>query len=156
DPFYPSLYLVPQLIFIYVFYPLYGASVNREAFEMIGGGFDELVAYQTAIIAFLFSLFIGIRVGSRRRQAQTSVAVHPSNESMLYAIAVVCAGMGVGVWVYMLENRGGFAAAYGTAYGGGSADGEGFLREAMYLGLVAALLVMVARKDRGLRGRDWS
>src|SRR5262249_51560161 len=155
DPFYPTLYLLPQLAFIYVIYPLYGASVDRELFEMVGGGFDELTLYQTAIIAFLFSLFIGIRVGSRRRQEQTNVAVPASKESMLYGAALVCAGAGIVAWLYMVENGGGFAAAYGAAYGGGSAD-EGYIREAAYLGTVAVLLVMAARKNKGLRVIDWS
>lgn len=107
-----------------------------------------------AIIAFLFSFIIGIRVGSHRRGTPISIAVSTSNESMIYLGAVVFAGIGVVAWLYMLANVGGFAVAYGISYGGGSAD-SGFVVEARFLGIVAAPLVMLARRKRGLRAIDW-
>lgn len=38
DAFYPTLYLCPQLAFVYVFYPLRSAAVDHELFESLAGG----------------------------------------------------------------------------------------------------------------------
>jgi hypothetical protein len=55
----------------------------------------------------------------------------------------------------MVENVGGFTAAYSAVYGGGWAD-SGYVREAMFLGLATPPLVMMARRKTGLRLIDWS
>src|SRR6266566_1238095 len=64
DPFYPTIYLCPQLAFVYVFYPLQGAIADKGLFEALGGGPDALVEYQAAILFCLILFVIGIRVGA--------------------------------------------------------------------------------------------
>jgi hypothetical protein len=83
DPFYPTIYLCPQLAFVYVFYPFQSMSSDRDLFETIGGGQDQLILYQIAISGFLLSLVIGIRVGSYRRYELVGIAVPKSNERMI-------------------------------------------------------------------------
>jgi hypothetical protein len=155
DPFYPTIYLCPQLAFVYVFYPFQGMSFDREMFEAIGGGQDQLILYQTAIFGFVLSMVVGIRVGSYRRHERVGVVVPKNNERMIYGAALLFGGTGIAAWVYMLENVGGFAAAYGSFYGGGWAE-SGYVREAMFLGLATPPLVMLARRNRGLHFIDWS
>lgn len=153
DVFHPTIYCVPQLLFLYVIFPVYGLAIDDYEFLSRGGYWDQLEYFQLAVTLVCFALIAGIWWGCRgARGAERPVTIESSRA--LFRIACVFGVVGVLAWIIGIINVGGFSAAYGRAYGGGW-DDSGYVREAAQLGFVATPLLVFSLRGRGMAPRHW-
>jgi hypothetical protein len=95
----------------------------------------------------------GIWWGTRRVRG----AVRPigeDNPRAIFIVAILFGLLGLIAWIVGIINVGGFAAAYGRAYGGGW-DDSGYVREAAQFGFVAVPLLILSRRQGGMRPHHW-
>jgi len=151
DLFYPTIYIVPMCLFFYVVFPIVGVSADEEQFFSFGGGEDALGVYQCVALLVIVSLVAGIQVGSRGRRTMPGRKL---GSASIYTLATVIGIAGFSAWLYTIEDVGGFESAYGRAYGGGWAE-SGYMREAMFAGVLSAPMIILARRSRGMRVIDW-
>ena len=156
DPFHPLICIGPTLVFLYAYLPLYLSITQRE--ELRGYLADgDLVYVQSLNGLGAIALCLGILFGSAAATAgRPPPPSLPSDDvaRRLAAAAVLLGLVGLAAYGYMLANVGGFAGAYGRAYGGVWAD-SGYVRDLQYLTIAALLLLLAARTGRRLSGIDW-
>lgn len=137
DVFHPLVLTMPIFAFIYGYMPLTQAA-SGELYSYITkeqASFAQWLALGV-LLAFIAGCFRG---------AQTSVSptgppvVHDSR--ILYRGAMFLGGVGFLAWLYMLKAGGGLSGLYGSAYGGAWND-IGYVRDSVYLLLVAILILL--------------
>ena len=156
DPFHPAIYLGPMLVFLYAFLPLYLSFTQREELRGLLDD-DDLVYVQTLNAFGAISLCLGVLLGGAPARAAGAVLPWLPSEEFGRRLAGAAVGLGLiglAAYGYMLANVGGFAGAYGRAYGGVWAD-SGHVRDLQYLTVAALVLLLTARTGRGLSGVDW-
>jgi hypothetical protein len=153
DVFHPTIFSVPQLLFLYVAFPIYGLSVDQYEFLSRAGYWDELANFQLLADLIACAVILGIWWGSR----YTGNGLLPSvdqNSRAIFAISIMFGVLGLTAWLSGIINVGGFAAAYGRAYGGGW-DDSGYVREAAQFGFIAAPLLILSRRRQRMRWQHW-
>lgn len=153
DVFHPTIFCVPQLLFLYVAYPLHGLSTDEYEFLSRAGYWDELTKFQLIADLVSISVMLGIWWGSRRTRENTKPIVE-QNTSAIFILAVLFGVSGLTAWLVGIANVGGFLAAYGRAYGGGW-DDRGYVREASQFGFVAVPLLIMSLRKTGMRWYHW-
>ena len=153
DVFYPSFYLIPQLIYFFVALPTIAIISDVELFKLYGGGWDSLVEFQAVTLGCLIGLLLGIRIGAN---VKTSRGIEPGARSGLglYAAGCFLGGVGLTAWVLEIIPYGGLSVVYGVSYGGGWSD-IGYFREASLLGIAAVPMILLARSGKPMRWIDW-
>lgn len=153
DVFHPTIYCVPQLVFLYVGLPLYGLTTDEFEFLSRAGYWDELSKFQIVADVMCLALVGGIWRGARYAR-KASVPIVQQNPNTILAVGIAFGLLGSLAWIVGIINVGGFDAAYGHAYGGGW-DDSGYIREAAQFGFVATPLVILARRHGGMKPRHW-
>jgi len=153
DVFHPTIFCVPQLLFLYVALPIYGLKNDEFEFLSRAGYWDKLSDFQFVADIMCVALILGISWGCRRTR-NASPPLLDQNPKMILAIGVAFGAIGSFAWIVGVINVGGFEAAYGHAYGGGW-DDSGYVREAAQFGFVATPLIILARRHGGMRPRHW-
>ena len=154
DIFYPTIYILPQMIFLYFYNPLLLWSYDVDRFIWAAGGFEWLADLQLAATLLMLCLVVGIRIGSRSHRRTRRQSAYLLDRRWAMVLGVVFGFFGFFAWLQGIANVGGFMAAYGRAYGGGWAD-SGYVREAAFAGIVAVPLIMLSRQGRKMRAVDW-
>jgi hypothetical protein len=138
DVFHPAIICGSMLFFLYVYMPLrLLADDTLQAYLRE----DQAVFAQLVNLVGVTAVMAGIWRGQRswkasRQHRQTSAG-------RLFTGSVILGVLGLSAHVYMLAFVGGFAAAYGESYGGGSAD-LGYIRDATVLIVPATLTIFFA------------
>lgn len=153
DVFHPTIFCVPQLLFLYVGLPLYGLATDEFEFLSRAGYWDELARFQLIADVMCLALIVGIWRGAHYAR-RASAPIVQRNPNAILAVGVVFGLLGSLAWIVGIINVGGFDAAYGHAYGGGW-DDSGYIREAAQFGFVATPLVILSRCRGGMRPRHW-
>lgn len=156
DPFYPAIILLPQLAFLYGYMPLELQLADPTQFKDFTGG-DAVYRYQALAVLLILCLIGGIWSATRRLSRRTTrwQMLELRSPDRVFLIAVALGALGLAAWLTMILNVGGFAVAYGSAYGGGW-HSSGYIREFRFLGLIGALLIYMARTGKGVRPVDWA
>ena len=152
DVFHPTLFCVPQLIFLYVALPIHGLATDELEFLSRAGYWDQLTGFQLIADVMCFALIAGISWGCRG--ATNTPAPIMQNYKAIFMVGVAFGLLGSSAWIIGIVNVGGFDAAYGHAYGGGW-DDSGYIREAAQFGFVATPLIMLSRRHGGMRPQHW-
>ncbi|WP_045835451.1 hypothetical protein [Hyphomicrobium sp. 99] len=153
DVFHPTIYCVPQLMFLYVALPLYGLATDEFEFVSRAGYWDELADFQFIAAVMCMALIFGIRWGART-VGGPPISIGEQDARAIFAVAILFGILGFVAWIVGIINVGGFDAAYGRAYGGGW-DDSGYVREAAQFGLIAAPLLVLSRRKGGMRLQHW-
>ncbi len=153
DVFHPTIYCVPQLVYLYVALPLYGLSIDEFEFISRAGYWDELAAFQLIAGIMCVALILGIWWGASGVVSRTRSLAEQDSKA-IFSVAVLFGILGSLAWIVGIINVGGFDAAYGRAYGGGW-DDSGYVREAGQFGFVAAPLLVLSRRKGGMRLQHW-
>jgi hypothetical protein len=153
DVFHPTIFCVPQLLFLYVAMPLFGLATDEFEFVSRAGYWDLLTEFQFIAGIMSMALVGGIWCGARHA-GRVSSAISERDAKAIFLVAVLFGVLGSVAWIAGIINVGGFSAAYGRAYGGGW-DDSGYVREAAQLGFVAAPLLILSRRNGGMRTQDW-
>jgi hypothetical protein len=154
DVLHPAVVILPQFLFIYAFMPLMILLVEDEQrFVWFNGSEDAVIVYQLIAALLTASFGLGIFTGARQNRSDPAVTVTLS-PNILFAFALICGFGSFAISVIAMYSAGGLQAAYGQAYGGVYIR-EGYLSEARNLCLVAVPLLLLARKQGGMRTTDW-
>lgn len=153
DVFHPTIFCVPQLLFLYVAYPIHGLATDEYEFLSRAGYWEELTNFQFVADIISISVILGIWWGCRRTRGN-SKPISEQNTAAIFLIAILFGVAGLMAWLVGIANVGGFAAAYGRAYGGGW-DDSGYVREAAQFGFVAVPLLILSRRKSGMRWYHW-
>lgn len=153
DVFHPTIFCVPQLLFLYVWLPLYGLATDQFEFLSRAGYWDELASFQLVADVMCVAFLAGIWRGARNARRISSPIVQ-QNPNAVLAVGVAFGILGSLAWIIGIINVGGFSAAYGHAYGGGW-DDSGYIREAAQFGFVATPLVILSRRHGKMQARHW-
>jgi len=153
DVFHPTIFCVPQCLFLYVWLPVYGLANDEFEFLSRAGYWDELVKFQLVASIMCLALILGIWRGARYAR-RASAPIVQQNPHAIMAVGVAFGALGALTWLIGIINVGGFAAAYGHAYGGGW-DDSGYIREAAQFGFVATPLIILSRRHGGMQPRHW-
>jgi hypothetical protein len=154
DPFHPTIYCVPQMLFLYVAFPIYGLETDQYEFLSRAGYWDGLNEFQIIADAMCLAMLSGIWWGGRNAR-RTPISALQQNSGMIFATALAFGSLGFVAWIVGIINVGGFDAAYGHSYGGGW-DDSGYVREAAQFGFVATPLIILTRRNGGMRLRHWA
>lgn len=153
DVFHPTIFCVPQLLFLYVAYPIHGLATDEYEFLSRAGYWDELTKFQLIANVMSMAVILGIWWGSRHTRVDSRPIVE-QNIAAIFALALLFGVAGLTAWLIGIANVGGFVAAYGRAYGGGW-DDSGYVREASQFGFVAVPLLILSRRKTGMRWYHW-
>jgi hypothetical protein len=153
DVFHPTMFCVPQCLFLYAWLPIYGATSDEFEFASRAGYWDELAKFQLVANVMCIALILGIWRGGRHAR-KASAPILQQNPNAILAVGVAFGSLGALTWLIGIINVGGFAAAYGHAYGGGW-DDSGYVREAAQFGFVATPLIILSRRHGGMQPRHW-
>jgi hypothetical protein len=153
DVFHPTIFCVPQLLFLYVAMPLYGLATDKLEFLSRAGYWDELANFQLIADIMCVALIAGITRASRHAMINRP-PIDRQNPKAIFFVGIAFGLLGSAAWITGIINVGGFDAAYGHAYGGGW-DDSGYVREAAQFGFVATPLIMLSRRHGGMRPRHW-
>lgn len=144
DPLHPAIFLGPLLGYSYVAEPLLLSDVVAEWFHSTNDVLMVLALNCFCIIALAAGMSF-----RRRSSRQPLVAKHSFHTAILLQIAFILSAAGALGFAWGIVNVGGFAEAYSRHKGGGRYS-SGYVGEAINLGLIAAMLVGVARWRKGL------
>ena len=156
DPFHPLIYTLPMFGYLYGFMPLEIWREDPARFALYAGGRANL--FHHGVVVGLILSFAGGVWWATRGITRRSAAWRPMrivDPRLLQTVGLGIGCVAVAAWTYMILRRGGLLAAYGEAYGGGSA-GSGYIVEMPYLGIVGATLIYLARVGRKMRPVDWA
>ncbi len=154
DPLHPMIYLGGMAFFLHAFLPLYLEITQPD--ELLGYLRQSDLDYaQTIAFLGILSLCGGVWLGAHRAPAYSPAPyVHLTSAARVRLVraAVALAALGLISWIYQISHSGGLYAVYGHAYGWFGAD-SGYVSETFQLGLLGALLLLLAR--RGCRLGPW-
>jgi oligosaccharide repeat unit polymerase len=157
DPFHPAIVVCPLLFVAYVWTPLSG--VRDESI------FGLLSVEQLSVVLSTNALFIAayltgclwFSVGKGHRRMLTPIArqqvfLNLQRQRIEIIVAVAAVYAHIGYWIG-IRNAGGFAAAYGSAKGGGAVS-SGYLGDAPLAAYPAFLLFGLSRHGKRLTLTD--
>lgn len=153
DVFHPTIFCVPQLLFLYVAYPIHGLATNDYEFLSRGGYWDELTNFQITADIMSIAVISGIWWGAHQMQGNAKPLAE-QNAALIFLLAMMFGITALVAWLVGIANVGGFEAAYGRAYGGGW-DDSGYVREAAQFGFVAVPLLILSQRKTGMRWYHW-
>ncbi len=137
DVFHPALIIGPMCLFVYVYMP--AKLINsKDLFTFVSE--EQATSYQLLVVFTLAMLFAGTLVGSRYRPTDVKPLIK-ANRDTLHMGGYLFGGIGFLAFAYTVHNAGGFATAFGSAYGGGWSD-IGYIRDAAYLTIVAMVILL--------------
>lgn len=147
DVFHPLVVIGPMLAFLYAWMPY--KLLEHNGLDRFFAT-DQLHFVQTLNICGVFAFSVAaLAVGVRFRTPE--LAAHSPRTLRRLLVGSALLGMvGFGCWLTTILNVGGFEAAFGTAYTGGS-DASGYVRDGTMLLLVAVLLAMTSLSSGGPR-----
>ena len=147
DVFHPLVLIGPMLFFLYAWMPY--KLLSNNALDRFFST-DQLKHVQTLNILGVFAFCVAaLLVGVRFRKPQLE-RYSPRVLKRLLVGSAILGTIGFGCWLTTILNVGGFEAAFGTAYTGGS-DASGYVRDGTMLLLVAVLLAMTSLSAGGPR-----
>jgi hypothetical protein len=152
DVFHPTLFCVPQLLFLYVALPIHGLVTDELEFLSRAGYWDQITRFQFIVDIMCFALIAGVSWGCRGA-TNTPIPIM-RNPKAIFMVGIAFGLLGSTAWIIGIANVGGFDAAYGHAYGGGW-DDSGYVREAAQFGFVATPLIILSRRHGGMRAQHW-
>jgi hypothetical protein len=138
DPFHPAVIMLPMFAFIYVIMPLFQIH-SGAVFALVGE--QDLIRVQSIVVAGLICLIIGINRGSLAPPAALNPELIGYSPEILHKGAYAIGSIGLCAWFFVIHAGGGFTSVFGQANGRGWSD-LGFVREAVYLLIVAVLLLI--------------
>lgn len=150
DVFHPLMFVTPMATFIYVYMPLKLIS-SGDLFAYV----DEQQAEFAQMLAILVlgAFTAGCIWGTRAPVSQTGPPA-VLDPRVLYRGAMFLGGLGFLAWLYMLHAGGGLSGLYGSAYGGAWND-IGYVRDSVYLLLVAILILLSPQVFAPRRASWW-
>jgi hypothetical protein len=146
-----------MLFYLYSYLPI--SLVRQDAASLQ----FYLTVQQLDYVQFIYFLGVlcvcsGVLYGSKKVSFQPSVKqnwVLPTKvRRRLKNAAIVCGILGILGFVYGITQVGGFVAAYGDAYGGGT-SASGYIREAILLTLPALIWLMVSQLNQKITLQTW-
>ena len=149
DAFHPMMFIGPMLLFLYAWMPyklLTGNGLDR-FFDN-----DQLVHVQLLNTLGVLAFVVGVlMVGTRWSRTMEPQAPLSARTLKRLLIAAACIGIvGLACWIVTIVTVGGFTAAFGTSYTGGSSD-SGYVRDGVMFLLVAVLLALAVLARGGPR-----
>jgi hypothetical protein len=150
DVFHPLFYLLAQCGFIYVYMPLRLIS-DGALFAYITE--PQGIFTQTLILLCLVALTVGCFLGSAKRHPRARASTSPVNVDVLTRGAYWIGAVGIMCWLITIAGRGGITNAFSSAYGMGWSD-YGYIREAIYL-LIVALLLLLSPEAFNPKSKLW-
>jgi hypothetical protein len=150
DPFHPLIITAPMFAFIYAYMPI-RLYESKDLLLFITE--DQGVFVQTVVLLSLGAFIIGCFAGSSRNgPPATDQNIHYSRE-IIHKGAYWIGGAGLLCWLITIRGAGGFSAAFGHQYGMGWSE-FGFIREGIYL-LIVALLLLLSPTGFTPNSRKW-
>jgi hypothetical protein len=147
DVFHPLAYLMPMIVFLYVYLPyeLIREKILREEV------FDSVAHVQLINGSCIAALVVGILLGSRQSKRRPKPKAEFSPER-LYVLAVVFGGIALVSFAVTLGSVGGLYEAYSNVKGGGAVE-SGYVRDAVFLSVPAVAAIGLCMAKDGLRLR---
>jgi len=158
DSLHPMMYLGLLLFYLYSYLPI---NLVRQDAERLQSylSVQQLDYVQFINLAGAFCICAGVLYGAKKvsfqAAAQQSWVLPPNIKRRLKNAAIVCGILGVLGFVYGISQVGGFVAAYGEAYGGGT-SASGYTREAILLTLPALIWLMVSQLNQKISPQTWA
>ena len=137
DVFHPLVLTMPMFVFIYGYMPVM-QDASGELYSYITteqASFAQWLALGV-LLAFTAGCFQGTRASIRLEGPPAD-----PDPRVLYRGAMFLGGTGLLAWLFMLKAGGGLSGLYGSAYGGAWSD-IGYIRDSVYLLLVAILILL--------------
>jgi hypothetical protein len=150
DPFHPLILTVPMFAFIYVYMPV-RLYETKDLLLYITE--QQGVFVQTVVLLSLGAFIIGCFAGSSKTGLPVLNPAVQYNREILHKGAYWIGGAGLVCWLITIRGAGGFAAAFGHQYGMGWSE-FGFIREGIYL-LIVALLLLLSPLGFTPKSRTW-
>jgi hypothetical protein len=147
DSLHPMVYLGLLLFYLYSYLPI---NLVRQDAERLQSylSVQQLDYVQFINLVGAFCICAGVLYGAKKvsfpAAAQQNWVLPPKVKRRLKNAAIVCGILGVLGFVYGISQVGGFAAAYGKAYGGGT-SASGYTREVILLTLPALIWLMISQ-----------
>ena len=131
DVFHPLAYLMPMVLFLYVFLP--AELIYEDLFPFSAFTPRELTKVQAFNTACIFALAAGVLRGGRARAGQNKISpvVTPRQVAHIFAFAVVLGVVSLAAFAFNVQNVGGLLEAYSEEKGGGRSE-SGYLRDAVF------------------------
>jgi hypothetical protein len=149
DPFHPLILTSPMWALFYVYMPL-ELYRSGELFLFITE--EQGVFVQSVVLLAIGAFVAGCLAGSTGRPPETTAEIQYS-QKLLHKGAYWMGGLGLLCWVITIRGAGGFSRAFGHAYGMGWSE-YGFIREGIYL-LIVALLLLLSPHGFAPKSRLW-
>ena len=147
DVFHPLVFIAPMLFFLYAWMPY--KLLEHNGLDRFFG-LDQLHFVQTLNIFGVLAFVVAcLAVGVRLRKPDLPPLTPRVCRRLLIGSAIL-GTVGLACWTVTIVNVGGFTAAFGTSYSGGS-DDSGYVRDGTMLLLVAVLLAMTSLSSGGPR-----
>jgi hypothetical protein len=145
DVFHPLIFFVPMSLLLYFYMP-YKLAESGDLYTFVSE--QQLEFVHPIVLATLAALYLGCVFGSRK---PASVAPAPGwiAVPVLQRGAFIVGGIGLTCWLYIVQSSGGIASVFGQSYGAAWSD-IGYIRDAVYLLIVAILLLMTPESFRHL------
>lgn len=152
DVFHPLAYLMPMVLFLYVFLP--AELIYEDLFDFSAFTVPELTKVQAFNAACIFALVAGVLRGGRARAGQNNISsvVTPREAGHIFAFAVVLGVVSLAAFAFNVQNVGGLLEAYSEEKGGGRSD-SGYLRDAVFWSVSALAALGACVYHDGLRTR---
>jgi oligosaccharide repeat unit polymerase len=151
DVFHPLIFIGPMMLFMYAWMPM-----KLDAIGGLDGFFqrDQLDFVQSINFLGVTSFVLGCLTVSLKFDREPVPRKEISPGVMVICGAVVGL-MGLGAWIILLSNAGGFAAAFGEQSASvartGGWDDNGYIRDSALLMFPAFLLILTATFKTGFR-----
>ena len=150
DPFHPAVIILPMFAFIYVVMPLYQMD-SSALFIYVGEA--RVIWVQSIVLAGLICLLGGLVLGSSASPGAPPAGVVGYRREILHNGAYVIGAVGLLSWLYVIRSSGGFTGVFGQANGRGWND-LGFVRESVYL-LIVAVLLLISPEAYSPKSKIW-
>lgn len=152
DIFHPLILVTPMCAFIYVYMPLKFIR-NGELSAYLTD--EQCIFTQTIVLLALTAWFLGCYFGSEHIvPVSRSYSMGPVDVATLHKGAYVLGIIGFACWYFTIRAAGGVSRAFG--YGGGMGwSSVGYIREAVYL-LIVAVLMLLSPEGFRFPQRKWT
>ncbi len=149
DVFHPLVIVSPMFAFFYVYMPL-RLLPDGALYTYVTE--DQAVFYQLVAILSILAFAIGCLKGSSGRSARLTARLVYRKQILQHG-AYVLGVIGLACWLQCIGNTGGLINAFSEANARGWSE-YGFIREAMYLMIVAQLLLL-SPEGFDVRNKVW-
>ncbi|MDJ0596561.1 MAG: hypothetical protein QNJ72_42440 [Pleurocapsa sp. MO_226.B13] len=157
DSFHPAIYLGLMLFVLYCYVPL-GLLRSNISELLYFLSIPQLEYVQILNLIGVISILAGVFFADKKinllHYSKQNWALSRVVRNRIQQGAIVCGVIGVLTYGAGILTAGGFAAAYGTSYGGGW-SASGYAREGILLTLPALLWLMTSRIQQRLSTMDW-